>query len=54
MLVTLGVTAGVLAVAEPEIAIRYGNLQYKDGKVTLGYAVDFGSVPSDAERGLLV
>jgi|GEM_PF-1331182 len=54
MLVTLGVTAGVLAVAEPEIAIRYGNLQYKDGEVTLGYAVDFGSVPSDAERGLLV
>ena len=54
MLVTLGVTAGVLAVAEPEIAIRYGNLRYKDGKVTLGYAVDFGSVPSDAERGLLV
>ncbi len=54
ILVTLGVTAGVLAAAEPEITIKYGNLQYKDGEVTLGYAVDFGGVPSDAERGLLV
>lgn len=54
IIMTLGVTAGVLAAAEPEIAIKYGNLQYKDGEVSLGYAVDFGGVPSDAERGLLV
>ncbi len=54
LLLTIGVSVGAFAAAEPEIAIKYGNLKYKDGEVALGYAVSFEGVPKDAERGLLV
>lgn len=51
---TLAVGVGTYAVTEPEISVEYGRLAYKDGVVTMDYAVEFKGVDSDAERGLLI
>ena len=56
LLVTLALAigVGVYAAEEPEISIEYGRLAYKDGVVTMDYAVRFDGVDANAERGLLI
>ena len=53
-LIMLAAGAVATAATEPEIAIKYGNLGYNDGRVTLGYAVEYKNLPSTAEHGLLI
>ena len=53
-LLAVAVGIGAYAASEPEISVEYGRLSYKDGVVTMDYAVEFKKVGSDAERGLLI
>ena len=45
---------GISAAGEASVAIKYGNLSYIDGSVTLEYAVKYEGIAETAEHGLLV
>ena len=54
VVLTLAIGVGIYAAAEPKMSVEYGRLAYKDGSVTMDYAVRFSGVDADAERGLLI